>query len=163
MRTILKSQSTPLEPHACEQLAELLGQTLADTYILYIKTQNFHWNIIDPRFQFLHEMLEEQYKQLAEEIDELAERIRMLKLRSPGSMQQFLGLGSLEESANDLPGNEMIRQLMHDHDAMANHIRPKIEEATKLGDQGTADLFISHLRSHEKTTWMLRSHFIDER
>ena len=162
MKSTLKNHSTPLEQSACQQIAQIIGQILADTYILYVKTQNFHWNMIDPRFHFLHVMLEEQYKELAEEIDELAERIRMLRLRSPGSMHQFLELGTLEEAANNLPGNEMIRQLMHDHDTLANHIRPRIEEVIKLGDEGTGDLLISQLRFHEKTAWMLRSHFIEE-
>jgi starvation-inducible DNA-binding protein len=145
-----------------EQIAQYISQILADTYILYTKTQNFHWNVIDERFHSLHEMFEEQYKQLAEAVDELAERIRMLKFKAPGSMRNFLELGNLEESDVDLSGDEMLRHLCQDHDTLANHIRPMIEEIIKLGDEGSGDMLIQHLKMHEKMAWMLRSHFSDE-
>lgn len=148
-----------LEGSACQQISQSLAKTLSDTYILYIKTQNFHWNVIDPRFYFLHKMLEAQYEELAEEIDELAERIRMLGEKSPGSMQEFLEIGSLTEAEGDLSANQMIEQLLNDHEKIASNLRARIQEATDLGDQGTADLFIKQLRSHEKEAWTLRSHF----
>lgn len=162
MKNSLKTPSAPIEAHASTQIAQIIGQALADTYVLYVKTQNFHWNIIDPRFYFLHEMLDDQYKALAKEIDQIAERIRMIRHRSPGSMRQFLELATLEESHNDLSGNDMIRQLAQDHDTLANQLRSRIEEVIKLGDEGTGDLFIALLRSHEKNAWMLRSHFIQD-
>lgn len=156
------STSATIDRSACQQNAQTLSQILADTYVLYLKTQNFHWNVTDERFHSMHEMFEEQYKQLAEAIDELAERIRMLKLKAPGSMRQFLEMTTLDEAENDLSGNDMIRALCHDHEALARHIRPKIQETIKLGDEGTGDLLIQHLRMHEKAAWMLRSHFIEE-
>lgn len=154
--------SSTINKTACEQNAQSLSQILADTYILYLKTQNFHWNIIDDRFHSMHDMFEQQYKQLAEAVDEIAERIRMLKMPAPGSMRQFLEMTSLEEAGNDLSGNEMIRMLCHDRESIAKHIRPKIEETIKLGDEGTGDLLIQQLRMHEKAAWMLRSHFREE-
>lgn len=154
--------SATLDRTACEQNAQSLSQILADTYVLYLKTQNFHWNVIDDRFNSLHKMFEKQYEELAEAIDELAERIRMLKMPAPGSMRQFLEMTSLEEANSDLSGNEMIRALCHDREALAKHIRPKIEETIKLGDEGTGDLLIQQLRMHEKAAWMLRSHFREE-
>lgn len=147
-----------LNKTSTEQVGQSLAQTLADTYLLYLKTQNFHWNVIDPRFHSLHELFEEQYTELAESVDLLAERLRMLKLRSPGSMHQFLELASLAESEGELSGNEMLKELCHDREAMIGQIRSRIEEAQNLGDEGTADLYIQQLRAHEKAAWMLRSH-----
>lgn len=151
-----------LERSACQQIALSLAKTLADTYILYIKTQNFHWNVIDPRFYALHKMLEEQYEELQEGIDELAERIRMIGEKSPGSMQEFLEIGSLSEAEGNLTANQMIEQLQSGHEKIAGSLRARIDEATELKDQGTADLLIQRLRKHEKAAWMLKSHFWNE-
>lgn len=151
-----------IDRNTAEQIAQILSQILADTYVIYLKTQNFHWNVVDPRFHSLHEMFEENYKQLAEAIDELAERIRMLKMKSPGSMKQFLELATLAEAENDLSGDDMIQTLCHDRHAIAKHIKPKIEEVINLGDEGTGDLLIQHLRMHEKAAWMLRSHLTEQ-
>lgn len=156
------STSATIDRTVCEQNAQALSQVLADTYVLYLKTQNFHWNVTDARFHSMHEMFEEQYKELAEAIDEVAERIRMLKVKSPGSMRQFLKMTTLEEANEGVSGNDMLRVLCHDRETLAKHIRPKIEEAVKSGDEGTGDLLIQQLRMHEKAAWMLRSHFIDE-
>lgn len=156
------STSVVIGRTACAQNAQSLSQILADTYVLYLKTQNFHWNVTDPRFHSMHEMFEEQYKELAEAIDELAERIRMLKVRAPGTMRQFLEMSSLEEASEEMSGDDMLKALCHDREALAKHIRPKIEEMIKTGDQGSGDLLIQHLRMHEKAAWMLRSHFAEE-
>lgn len=136
-----------------------LSQVLANTYVTYVKTQNFHWNVIDPRFHFLHEFFEENYKELAEAVDELAERIRMLKMRSPGSMKEFLYLATLDESEGSLSADKMLQELCRDREALIRQLKDKIDEASRTGDQGTADLLIQHLRKHEKAAWMLRSHF----
>lgn len=148
-----------LEQSVCAQCAQLLIQTLADTYVLYLKTQNFHWNVVDPRFSDLHSFFQKQYEELAEAIDVIAERIRMLRFRAPASMQEFLEISSLEESIGDISADEMIQILLNDHESIASKIRPYIPEAQKKGDEGSADLLIQRLRSHEKTAWMLRSHF----
>ena len=147
-----------LDRSTVEQIGQILAVILADTYIAYVKTQNFHWNLIDPRFHSLHKMFEENYQQLAESVDELAERIRMLKLKSPGTMKLFLEIGTLEEAEDGLSGDEMIQALCQDREALAKHIHSKIEEVIKLGDEGSGDLLIQHLRMHEKAAWMLRSH-----
>lgn len=141
-----------------EQTARSLSQLLADTYVTYLKTQNCHWNIIDPRFHFLHEFFEELYKELAESVDEIAERMRMLQHHSPGSMRQFLELTTLEEIDAELPGDQMIHELCSDREKLIAFIRQKIEEASQAGDEGTADLLVQQLRMHEKAAWMLRSH-----
>ncbi len=143
----------------CQKIAQQLGRLLADTYVLYVKTQNFHWNIIDERFFSLHKMLDEQYHALAEANDDIAERIRALKQPAPATLQQFLELTSLEEPIGTLSGNEMLQQLINDHTTIAENIRPWISKFQKEGDEGSADLLIERLRYHEKTAWMLRSHF----
>lgn len=150
-----------LDESVRQQIAQHLSLLLADTYVLYTKTQNFHWNIIDPRFYSLHLFLEKQYEALAEEIDEIAERIRKLCMPAPGSLKQFLEMTSLKESNGDLSGDEMIQVLLDDHEAVCRFIRERISLVSKLGDEGTADLLIQHLRFHEKSAWMLRSQLTD--
>jgi starvation-inducible DNA-binding protein len=151
-----------MDQSANQKASRLLAQLLANTYLVYVKTQNFHWNVVDERFYSLHQMFEKQYEDLAEAIDEIAERMRALRTKVPGSMRSFLEICSLEEADHDLDAQMMIRQLYEDHMAIANQLRPQIHEVQKLGDEGTADLFIQRLKYHEKTAWMLRSHFIEE-
>lgn len=148
-----------LDRSSREQIGEYLAQILANTYLLYVKTQNFHWNVIDPRFYSLHRLLEKEYEDLAEAVDTIAERIRTLRVKAPGSMREFLELGSIEEAEGNLDGNQMLQQLIQGHEIVAAQIRPRIEESQKLGDEGTADMLIQRLKDHEKTAWMLRSHF----
>jgi starvation-inducible DNA-binding protein len=142
-----------------QQLAQHLSLILADTYVLYTKTQNFHWNVVDPNFYSLHSFLKKQYKDLGEAIDEIAKRIRMLGERSPGSLKQFLAMSSFKESDGNIPADKMVLELLEDHDTLCGYIRERIELAAKLGDEGTADLLIQRLRAHEESSWMLRSHF----
>ncbi len=151
-----------LDQNASEQMAQGLSQILADTYVTYLKTQNFHWNVIDARFHSLHEMFEEQYEELAESVDEIAERIRMLKFKALGSMRQFLEIATIDEAEGELSGNDMIHELCHARETLIHHCRQKIEQASKIGDEGTADLLIQELRKHEKAAWMLRSHLFNE-
>ena len=148
-----------LDQKARKQIAQNLRVMLADTYVLYVKTQNFHWNIVDPRFYSLHLFLEKQYKALAKSIDEIAERIRMLGERSPGSLREFLELTTLKESKGSQSGDGMLKELVADHEKVIEPIRENITLFQKLGDEGSADLLIDELRFHEKTAWMLRSHF----
>lgn len=152
MRKISLNQENKIE------IIKILSQMLADTYILYTKTQNFHWNVIDPRFYQLHKFFESQYEELAEALDIIAERIRMLGGRSPGTLSQFIEMSSLEENMDEISGDQMIRQLAEDHTTLSDFLRSWIEEATKMGDQGSADMMINRLRSHEKNSWMLQSH-----
>jgi starvation-inducible DNA-binding protein len=147
-----------LDQSVRQQIAQSLGLILADTYVLYMKTQNFHWNIVDARFYSLHKFLENQYEELAEAIDEIAERIRMLGERTPATLKQFLDMTSIEESMGDLGGDEMLAKLLNNHETLIKQIRERIQHISKLGDEGTVDLLIQRLRSHEKTAWMLRSH-----
>lgn len=147
-----------LEPKVCSDIAQTLSQVLANTYVLYTKTQNFHWNLVDARFYSLHLLFEKQYEELADAVDLLAERMRMINAKAPGSMREFLELTLLEESVGSLSGNEMIRELNEDHIFCANALRPLVGEIADRGDEGTSDLFVSLLRAHEKNAWMLHSH-----
>lgn len=143
-----------------QKIMQHLEIWLADSYLLYLKTQNFHWNVIDPKFYSLHKMFEEQYEELVKGIDEIAERIRMLGLKSPGSMKEFLEVATLNESEGNFSANEMIIILLNDHQAIANYLRAEIEEMTNFSDHGTADLMIQRLRFHEKTAWMLQASIV---
>lgn len=154
---------TPLlEKKNVKTIVGYLSQALADLYLLYLKTQNFHWNIEDRRFISLHKFLEEQYEALAESVDVVAERIRFFNVPTPATMKQFLELTSLKETSARLTGDQMLRELLSDHEKIANSMRPKIDELVALTDQGSADMFIDFLRFHEKTIWMLRSHLSDK-
>lgn len=140
------------------QMATRLRTLLADTYILYVKSQNFHWNVVDAKFHSLHEFFEEQYKDLAENVDVIAERIRALGQKSPGSMREFLNLTRLEESPTTLSSDEMLKILLKDHESIIEWLHATIEPPSH--DQGSIDLCIDRLRFHEKMVWMIKSHFI---
>ena len=134
-----------------------LSLLLADTYILYLKTQNFHWNVTGPHFPELHKLFEEQYKQLADAIDEIAERIRALKAPAPASFTQFQKLTSLEEADNVLDAEEMLGELLGDHEIIAKNINNLFEVMHDCQDEVTLDLLIERKTDHDKTAWMLRS------
>lgn len=147
-----------LEKSSIRQIAQELATLQADTYLLYVKTQNFHWNVTDPRFSALHLFFEGQYQELAETTDIIAERIRALGEKALGSMQEYLEFTRLEESKSTLSADDMLKTLLHDHESIIQWLRSSIEPVQKLGDEGTADLFINRLRAHEKMAWMIRSH-----
>src|SRR6266404_1348661 len=105
----------------CKEIADSLSQLLADTYTLYLKTQNFHWNVKGPHFYSLHKMFEEQYQELAAAVDEIAERIRALGSYTPASFSQFASLSSLKEATSEINADTIIQKLLKDHEAMMNH------------------------------------------
>jgi len=140
-----------------ETIAEGLSALLADTYTLYLKTQNFHWNVTGPMFVTLHQLTETQYTELALAVDEVAERIRALGVTAPGSWSQFSALSSLNEETGVPSAEDMIRQLVADQEAVARTARAVLPKADKAGDQPSADLLTRRLDVHEKNAWMLRS------
>lgn len=146
---------------ARKELAEELGLLLADTYTLYLKTQNFHWNVKGARFISLHELFEKQYLELFAALDVIAERIRALGYLAPATFTEFLRLTTIEEGDSRLPASEMIRKLMVDHEKISQSIRVFAEKAEKAKDQATTDLFSERSAAHEKAAWMLRS-LLDE-
>ncbi|MGI9644748.1 MAG: Dps family protein [Ilumatobacteraceae bacterium] len=135
-------------------IAGELGKVLADTYTLYLKTHNYHWNVTGPMFNTLHLMFEEQYNELWVAIDLIAERIRSLGEFAPGSYTQFAELTSIAEADGVPTAEEMLADLVARHEAVA---RTAFAAAEGAGDQSTADLLTQRLQVHEKTAWMLRS------
>jgi len=135
-----------------------LSGILANQHVLYLKTRNFHWNLTGHRFHTLHAFFEAQYDALAMAIDKMAERIRMLGAASPGSMQEFLALASLEECSGALiGGDDAIAALLKDHEAAARELRKAVDTTDEAGDAGTSDFLTEPLQNHEETAWMLRS------
>jgi starvation-inducible DNA-binding protein len=139
------------------KIADGLSALLADTYSLYLKTHNFHWNVKGPMFQTLHLMFEAQYNELALAVDAIAERIRALGFNAPGSYSAYAKLTSIKDGVGDEPAREMIRQLVEGQEAVVRTARKVFPLAEKAADESTADLLTQRLQLHEKTAWMLRS------
>lgn len=135
-----------------------LLKLLASSQILALKTQNFHWNVVDARFSMLHELFGKQYEELVEAIDEIAERIRMLGMRVNAAAADYLKNSILQEAGNISSGNEMLKILAKDHQLIISFLRDLIEKITLTQDQGTLDFLIGRLQSHEKTLWFINSH-----
>jgi starvation-inducible DNA-binding protein len=140
-----------------QEIGAGLSRLLADTYTLYVKTHNFHWNVTGPLFNTLHLMFETQYTELALAVDLIAERIRALGLPAPGSYAQFTQLTCLQEETGVPAAEEMIRQLVKDQEAVVRTARSIFPTVEKASDEPTADLLTQRMQVHEKTAWMLRS------
>ena len=140
-----------------KQLSEGLSRLLADTYTLYLKTHNYHWNVTGPMFQTLHLMFETHYNELALAVDLIAERIRALGHVAPGSYRAFSKLSTIQEEEGVPAATAMIRNLVKGHEAVAKTARQVFQLADGANDQPTADLLTQRLQIHEKTAWMLRS------
>ena len=140
-----------------EAIANGLARLLADTYTLYLKTHNFHWNVTGPMFQTLHLMFETQYNELALAVDLIAERIRSLGFPAPGTYQQFSQLSSIKETIEVPPATDMIKLLVEGQEAVVRTARSIFPIVEKVNDEPTADLLTQRMQVHEKTAWMLRS------
>jgi len=140
-----------------KKIGEGLSRLLADTYTLYLKTHNFHWNVTGPMFNTLHLMFETQYNELALAVDLVAERIRALGYPAPGSYKQFAELTSIKEETTVPKAEQMIRQLVKDQETVAKTARSLFPLVDKANDEPTADLLTQRMQVHEKTAWMLRS------
>jgi starvation-inducible DNA-binding protein len=143
-----------------ELVAEMLKHLLADEHVLYIKLRNYHWNVRGPYFQPLHAFFQEQYTALETFIDDIAERIRSLGSFAPGSMEEFIQYARLEETGHfDGKAEEMLRHLLHDHEAIIQSLRKDQELAMEQGgDAGTQDFLVGLMEAHEKFAWMVRAH-----
>ncbi len=138
-------------------IAGELSKLLADSYTLYLKTHNFHWNVTGPMFQTLHLMFEQQYTELWTAVDLIAERIRALGVYAPGTYKEFASLTSIKEPESVPNSKDMIKQLVEGHEAVARTARNAFGVVEKASDEATADLLTQRLQLHEKTAWMLRS------
>ena len=139
------------------RIADGLAHVLADTYSLYLKTHNFHWNVEGPMFNTLHLMFMEQYTELWNALDAIAERIRSLGYPAPGTNSEFAKLTSIDETPGVPDAMEMVRLLVVGHEAVARTARAVFPAVEKASDESTADLLTQRLQIHEKTAWMLRS------
>jgi starvation-inducible DNA-binding protein len=140
-----------------KQIASGLASLLADSYTLYLKTHNYHWNVEGPMFNTLHLMFEAQYTELATAVDEIAERIRALGIKAPGSYAEFAALTSVDEAQGGESAEEMIRQLALGQEAIVRTARAAFPVADAAHDEPTADLLTQRMQIHEKNAWMLRS------
>ena len=140
-----------------EDIATGLSRLLADSYTLYLKTHNYHWNVTGPQFNTLHQMFEQQYSELALAVDAIAERIRTLGVLAPGSYSEYAKLTSIEEGTGDETANEMIRQLVEGQETVVRTAREVFPLAEDAHDEPTADLLTQRMQVHEKNAWMLRS------
>ena len=140
-----------------KKVADGLSRMLADTYTLYLKTHNFHWNVTGPMFQTLHLMFMTQYNESWMAVDLVAERIRALGFPAPGSYAQFAALTSIKDSEGVPKATDMIRQLVEGQEAVVRTAREVLPIAEKAGDQPTVDLLSARMEVHEKNAWMLRS------
>ena len=146
-----------IEENARKEIVDGLSKLLADSYSLYLKTHNFHWNVTGPMFQTLHLMFEGHYIELATAVDVVAERIRSLGEYAPGSYSQFSKLSEIKESTSVPEAQEMIKQLVEDHETVIRTARSIFPVVEKANDESTADLLTQRMQIHEKTAWMLRS------
>jgi starvation-inducible DNA-binding protein len=146
-----------IEPQQREKIALGLSQFLADSYTLYLKTHNFHWNVTGPMFRALHNMFEEQYQDLALAVDDIAERIRTLGCPAPGTYAEFARLSSIPEPEGVLAAQEMVRQLAEDHETVVRTARSLVPTVEEVKDEASLDLIVERMQVHEKTAWMLRS------
>ncbi|AFZ11112.1 Ferritin Dps family protein [Crinalium epipsammum PCC 9333] len=146
-----------IDENARKDIAEGLSRLLADTYTLYLKTHNFHWNVTGPMFQTLHLMFEAQYNELALAVDLIAERIRALGFPAPGTYSEFAQLSSIPETPGVPKAHDMIRLLVEGQEAVTRTARSIFPVVEQVNDEPTADLLTQRMQVHEKTAWMLRS------
>ncbi len=149
--------NTGLEPASREEIAEGLSRLLADTYTLYLKTHNFHWNVKGPMFNTLHLMFEGQYNELALAVDLVAERIRALGFPAPATYSEYAKLTSITETEGVPKATDMIQILVEGQESVVRTARSIFPIASEAHDEPTADLLTQRMQVHEKTAWMLRS------
>ncbi len=158
MTPLSQTHDAGLPESARTAVVEGLRSVLADTYTLYLMTHKFHWNVTGMNFAPLHDLFEIHYRDLAEAVDTLAERIRALGGWSPGSYEEFQALTVITPAKGRQDAASMLRSLVEAHEAVCRSIRPVLVKADTLNDDATSDLLVTRLRYHEKTTWMLRAH-----
>lgn len=158
---MLTQQAVPINIGISEpdrrQIVEGLERLLADSYMLYLKTQFYHWNVTGPMFQPLHGVFQQQYTELAVAADDVAERIRALGYPAPGTFQQFSRLTNIREETSVPDSDQMIKNLVEGHESVIRTAREVARVAKDADDEVTMDLLIGRMDSHEKTAWMLRS------
>lgn len=140
-----------------KRLANSLCGVLADTYLLLVKTQGYHWNVVGPLFVSLHRLTEEQYQNLFEAVDDLAERVRALGFPAPGSIAEMITLAEIGEDTGSSTAEQMVEHLVADHEAVARRLREATVAAEELHDVATAGMLTDRIQFHEQASWMLRA------
>ena len=138
-------------------LMNKLSVLLADTYALYLKTQNYHWHVKGPQFRSFHELFETQYRELAEAVDEIAERILIKGSNAPASFKEFERLKTLKDGDSNASSNEMLIELAKDHNTLVKDLNGVMRMAQDENDEGTINLIANRIEEHEKARWMLES------
>lgn len=156
-RVRAENPRTGIDASDAKQLSDGLSRSLAGTYVLYVKTQGFHWNVVGPLFYGLHKLTEEQYQGLAKAADEIAERIRALGHPAPATLSEFLKLSVVDEMTGRQSAEDMVASLIADHENVARTFRDLVGIAEKASDVVTADLLTDRIHAHEEAAWMLRS------
>ncbi len=156
-RVRAENPRTGIDAGDAKKLSDGLSRSLAGTYVLYVKTQGFHWNVVGPLFYGLHKLTEEQYQGLAKAADEIAERIRALGHPAPASLSEFLKLSAVDEMTGRQSAEDMVASLIADHETVARTFRELVGIAEKANDVVTADLLTDRIHAHEEAAWMLRS------
>jgi len=140
-------------------IVDILNTLLADEYVLYTKTRNYHWNVVGPQFNDLHKFFEAQYEALNDVVDDVAERARTLGGRAWGTLAEFAKASRLRERPGESPdARGMIADLLADHESVVRQLRADLEAAVKQGDAGTSDFLTGLMEKHEKMAWMLRAY-----
>lgn len=152
------SLNTGIEESKRTEIAQSLSKLLSETYTLYLKTHKYHWNVTGPMFQTLHLMFEQHYNDLALAVDVIAERIRVLGVKAPGSYKEFSELSNVKEDpSQDVNANAMIENLLKDHEQVARTAKTILPLLDGANDEGTNSLLGDRIEYHEKTAWMLNS------
>ncbi len=141
-----------------KQVAEELSKLLAESYTLYLKTHKYHWNVTGPMFHSLHLLFEQQYTELAEAVDTIAERIRALGWKAPGSYAEFAKLSTVEDATGDPDASGMIKELAADHRTVAERANQVLKLAGEHEDEGSGAVASDRIEIHEKSAWMLSAH-----
>ncbi len=152
------SLNTGIEESKRLEIAKDLSKLLSESYTLYLKTHKYHWNVTGPMFQTLHLMFEQHYNDLALAVDEIAERIRVMGVKAPGSYTEFQELSQVKEDSRlDVPAGDMIQNLLNDHEQVVRTAKAILPSLDGANDEGTNSLLGARIEYHEKTAWMLKS------
>lgn len=164
MTTVTESSiNTGTSEEQRQEVASILRRVLADEFVLYTKVRNYHWNVVGLQFHSLHELLEDEYEELDEVIDEVAERGRAVGAPAIGTLSEFMQFTTLSEHPGEYPkATTMIANLVNDYEQIIRNLREDVQACDQANDPGTADFLTGVMEKHEKTAWMLRS-FLEER
>ncbi len=156
-KTKISQINLGIKKEEVSHVVQMLSTILSSTYVLYMKTQGFHWNVVGPNFYSLHKLSEEHYEEMAEAIDTIAERIRALGHIAPANYSWYEKLSIIKTTTELKDTKSQLIDLLSDHEALASLLKEGFDLAEQAKDHATGDLFVERMRSHEKTAWMLRS------